>query len=506
MRTGTRKRAAGFLYSEYRFSYQQSKDVKTMDRRSNTGRTGRTSRALAAAMLVTVSLVGLLSVRAAMAQSPVALDPVDVAELAMPAVVNINTDKEVERRSHPFMDDPFFRRFFDMPDRERQNRIERSLGSGVVVSADGYIVTNNHVVENATSIRVTFNDRETFDAEVVGTDPQTDVALLKIDIDRPLRHLTFGDSDLLRVGERVMAVGNPFGVGQTVTLGIVSAKGRTIGLMDYEDHIQTDASINPGNSGGALVNMRGEVVGINSAILSRSGGSQGIGFAIPANMVQRIIGELKDDGAVTRSWLGVNIQPVSQTHADLYGLSRPTGVLVASVTKGAPADKAGLKDEDIILAVDGREVDTVAQLRNTISLMPVGQEVELRIWRERKAITRKVKLEALPDQEPVAARRGGPTADDGLDGVAVRELTDQFRARANIPEDVTGLLVVEVDQRSNASREGLQRGDVILEINRREVKTLRDYRDALSRDSERPVLLRVYKPQTQARILIAIPR
>jgi len=468
-------------------------------------------RLTAAALLIAAGLVGGLVLSAdvsteAQAQAFVALDPVDVAEMVMPAVVNLNTDKVVERRAHPFMDDPFFRRFFDMPDQEQQNRIERSLGSGVVISADGYIVTNNHVVENAESIRVTFSDRETVEAEVVGTDPQTDIALLKIKPSRPLAYLAFGDSDLLRVGERVMAVGNPFGVGQTVTMGIVSAKGRTIGLMDYEDHIQTDASINPGNSGGALVNMRGEVVGINSAILSRSGGSQGIGFAIPANMTQRIITELQDEGAVTRSWLGVSVQPVTQTHADLYGLPRPQGVLVASVTKDAPADKGGLKDEDIILTVDGRTVDTVAQLRNTVSLLPVGHEAELSIWRGGKAVTRKVKLDALPDQAQVATRRSGPTADDGIEGVTVRELTSQLRGRANIPDDVEGLLVVEVDQRSAASREGLQRGDVILEINRREVSSLGDYREALQRDTDKPMLLRVYKPQTQARILLAIPR
>ncbi|MBD3220016.1 trypsin-like serine protease, partial [bacterium] len=270
------------------------------------------------------------------------LDPADVAELTMPAVVNINTDKVVERRVHPFMDDPIFRRFFDQQMPEGRERMERSLGSGVVISSDGYIVTNNHVVEDADNIRVAFNDRETYEAEVIGTDPQTDLALIKIDTDRDLPYLTFGDSDDLRVGEQVMAVGNPFGVGQTVTMGIVSAKGRSIGLMDYEDHIQTDAAINPGNSGGAMVNMRGEVVGINSAILSRSGGSQGIGFAIPANMTQRILDSLRDEGMVQRAWLGVQVQPVNQGIADYYGLDKPTGVLVARVNEDTPAEEAGL--------------------------------------------------------------------------------------------------------------------------------------------------------------------
>ena len=439
------------------------------------------------------------------------LDPADVAEKIMPAVVNINTDKLVERRVHPFFDDPFFRRFFDIPDggNTQRQRVERSLGSGVVIGADGYIVTNNHVVENAESIRVTFNDRETFDAEIVGTDPQTDIALLKVKANRALAHIVFGDSDALRVGERVMAVGNPFGLGQTVTMGIVSAKGRVVGLIDYEDHIQTDASINPGNSGGALANMRGEVVGINSAILSRSGGSHGIGFAVPANMVQRIIAELKDKGAVTRAWLGVTVQEVTQSHAERAGLPRLQGVLVNGVTADAPAEKAGVKELDIILAVNGKAVDTTQQLRNTISLLPVGREVELSLWRDGKTMTRKVKLEALPAQDQIAARRGGgPTADDGLEGVTVRELTSQHRSRAGVPDDVKGLLVAEVDQRSRAAREGLQSGDVILEINRREVSSLSEYRDAVQREPDRPVLLRVYRPLTQggARIFITIPR
>lgn len=479
------------------------------------------NRLLAAGALVAAGLVlglvltagdpaerGVVAVRAAVAQPQIALDTADVADLVMPAVVNINTDKLVERRTHPFLDDPFFRRFFDMPDGGdgQRQRLERSLGSGVVISADGYIVTNNHVVENSEAIRVTFNDRETFDAEVVGTDPQTDLALLKINVSRKLTHLSFGDSDALRVGERVMAVGNPFGLGQTVTMGIVSAKGRTTGLMNYEDHIQTDASINPGNSGGALVNLRGEIVGINSAIMSRSGGSHGIGFAIPANMARRVIDELQDKGVVTRSWLGINVQPVTQAQADLAGLERLQGVLVASVTEGAPAEKAGLQELDVILSVDGKAVDTVDQLRNTVSLLPVGHETKLEVWRGGKTINVKVKLDTLPDQDQLASRRSVPTAEDGLDGVTVRELTERVRSQARIPDDVKGLLVVEVDQRSRAAREGLARGDVIMEVNRSEVTSLRDYSDAVKRDTDKPVLLRVYRPQTQARIYVAIPR
>jgi serine protease Do len=478
---------------------------------------GNLSRLLAASLLVTVGFIGGLALTAggdqtAMLAVPVAtaaahndLDPADVAELTMPAVVNINTNKVVERQQHPFQNDPFFRRFFDIP--EHQERLERSLGSGVVISEDGYIVTNNHVVENAESIRVSFNDNETYEAEIIGTDPMTDVALIKIEPDRKLPFLDFGDSDQLRVGERVMAVGNPFGVGQTVTMGIVSAKGRAIGLMQYEDHIQTDASINPGNSGGALVNMRGEVMGINSAILSRSGGSQGIGFAIPANMVQRILTSLREDGSVTRAWLGVQVQEVNQAIADYYQLDKPMGVMVARVTEDAPAEEAGLEEGDIIMSVDGKRVDSVSQLRNTVSLLPVGHKAKLELQREGKQIEKTVKLGELPAQEQLASNRGsGPEDNDGIEGVTVRALNDQLRAHASVPDDIDGLLVTDVDNRSAAAREGLADGDVILEVNRRDVTSLDDYREAVSESEDRPVLLRVYRPRVEGRLFLAIPR
>jgi serine protease Do len=475
-------------------------------------------RLLAATALVAAGFAGGLvltasdeqaaefGVRTALAAPQGDLDPADVAAMTMPAVVNINTDKVVEMQSHPFMDDPFFRRFFDrqMPDRERR---ERSLGSGVVISADGYIVTNNHIVEDAESIRVTFNDRESYDAEVIGTDPQTDVALIKIDPERDLPHLDFGDNEALRVGERVLAVGNPFGVGQTVTMGIVSAMGRSIGLMDYEDHIQTDASINPGNSGGALVNMRGEVVGINSAILSRSGGSQGIGFAIPASMVQRIIESLREDGQVERAWLGVSIQPVNQSIADYYGLDKPTGVLVARVNEDTPADEAGLEDGDIILSVDGRRVDTTAQLRNTVSLTPVGATVELRLLRDDEEISKKVTLGEMPTPENLAQGRStGGESVNGLEGVKVRELNEQLRRRFDIDDSVVGLMITDIDPSSKAAREGLREGDVILEIDRKEISSLGDYRDAMKDVGEHGAMLRVLRPQTDQALLFVIPK
>jgi Do/DeqQ family serine protease len=435
----------------------------------------------------------------------------DVAPKTMPAVVNISTDKMVDDSAiHPFMDDPMFRRFFNMPDDDVHNnreRVERSLGSGIVISADGYILTNNHVVENASKIHVTFAGEKEYLAEVIGTDPPTDVALIKIDADN-LPTVKIADSAKLRIGDQVMAIGNPFGVGQTVTLGIVSALGRNIGLMDYSDLIQTDASINPGNSGGALVNMQGELVGMNAAILSRSGGSQGIGFAIPTNMAMKIVDALKTDGSVQRAYLGVLPQEVDQSMADYYGMDRPRGVLIAQVNEGTPAEKAGLKDGDIILSVDGAEIKNPSMLRNVISLSEVGQEVELQLIREGKEKTVKVALEKLPEPDQIAQAgpRSDTAEDETIDGVVVRELTGRVRAAAQLPDDVVGLYVQSVAPASNAASEGLAEGDIIQEVGREPVTSLGDFKRELGKNTDRPVFLRVFKPQVGRSVFIAIPR
>jgi serine protease Do len=450
-----------------------------------------------------------------MAQGPVAgqlRSYADVAEMTMPAVVNISTDKLVDNNfQHPFLNDPMFRRFFNMPDDDthnQQERLERSVGSGIVISPDGYILTNNHVVENASKVRVTFLGEKEYDAEIIGTDPPTDVALIKIDEDN-LPTVAIGDSDKLRVGDQVMAIGNPFGVGQTVTMGIVSALGRNIGLMDYSDLIQTDASINPGNSGGALVNMQGELVGMNAAILSRSGGSQGIGFAIPTSMAMRIVESLRETGTVQRAYLGVLPQSVDQTMADYYGMDRPRGVLVTQVNEDTPAEKAGLQDGDIILSVDGKEIKNPSMLRNVISLSEVGQEVDLAIVRDGKEKNVSVKLDKFPDPEQLAAagQPDDPDEDETLDGVIVREMTGRIRAMMeNLPEDIEGLVVTGVEQTSNAAREGLEEGDVILEVGREPVTTLKEFQKALGKNTDRPVFLRVFKPRPGQSIYIAVPR
>ena len=378
----------------------------------------------------------------------------DIAEKTMPAVVNISTDKVVDMsQAHPFMDDPMFRRFFNMPDDDTHNqeRVERSLGSGVVISSDGYILTNNHVVENATKIIVKFNSEKEYTAEVVGADPPTDVALIKIDAEN-LPSIEVADSDALRIGDQVMAIGNPFGVGQTVTLGIVSALGRNIGLMDYSDLIQTDASINPGNSGGALVNMNGQLVGMNAAILSRSGGSQGVGFAIPTNMAMRIVESLRTDGSVQRAYLGVLPQAVDQTMADYYGMDLPRGVLIAQVNPDTPAEEAGLENGDIILSVDGDEIKNPSMLRNVISLSEVGQTVDLAIVRDGKEKHVPVKLGVLPDQVAAFGIRSSS-------GSALRKLfsshppiEDRIAALEAVQEEITERIQIILVRARNLRR------------------------------------------------------
>ena len=435
----------------------------------------------------------------------------DVAARAMPAVCNIQTDKTVEGFQHPFMDDPMFRRFFNMPDDPSggggQEQVEKSAGSGIVISSDGYILTNNHVVENATKIHVAFEGDREYEAKVIGTDPPTDVALLKIEASG-LPSIEVGDSSDLRIGDQVMAIGNPFAVGQTITMGIVSALGRNIGLTDYADFIQTDASINPGNSGGALVNMRGQLVGMNSAILSRSGGNMGIGFAIPANMAMKVIKSLKSDGEVKRAYLGVLPQQVDQSLADYYGMNKPRGVLVAQVNDDTPAAKAGLKEGDVILSIDGKDVNSPNALRNLVSLSDVGHPARVTLLREGKERDLTVTLGRLPDQEVAGTNpaRQEKDVESTLAGVSVRPLTDRMRAAAGLSPDLDGLLVAAVKATSNAAAEGLAEGDIILEVNRQPVTTVEEFKAALARTPDRPVFMRVYKPQAKQSVFLAVPR
>ena len=393
-------------------------------------------------------------------------------ERATPAVVNIATRGRVQIRENPLFNDPFFRRFFDLPQRPRE-RITQSLGSGVVVDAGkGYILTNNHVIEKADEIEVTLRDGRKLKAELVGSDPATDIAVIKVDKDR-LTALSFADSDRLRVGDFVVAIGNPFGLGQTVTSGIVSALGRTgLGIEGYEDFIQTDASINPGNSGGALVNLRGELVGINTAIFSQSGGNIGIGFAIPINMAREVMRQLIKHGRVERGVLGVQVQDLTPELAQAFAIPERRGVVISAVVPGSAADKAGLKTGDIIIAVDGRAVEDSADVRNRIGLVRVGSRVELKILRDgRERIIR-----ATIGEEQRAEMKG-EELHPYLEGALLGDIGEN----SPLYERVKGVVVVDVAPGSRAWQAGLRKGDVIMSANRRPVDNLKQLRKAIKR-------------------------
>jgi serine protease Do len=402
-----------------------------------------------------------------------------VVQKVMPSVVNVFSSKKVrnDRVLEPFFfDDPFLRRFFGddfngrpVP-RERQ---ERSLGSGVIVSPDGYILTNNHVVDDATDVKVSLRDKREFTARVVGKDSKTDLAVLKID-QSGLPVVGLADSTKVQVGDIVLAIGNPFGVGQTVTMGVVSATGRGgLGIEEYEDFIQTDAAINPGNSGGALINAQGELIGINTAILSRSGGNQGIGFAVPVNLAKNIMDQIIQGGKVTRAFLGVMIQPVTPDIAKAFKLGKSEGALISDVSPGSPAERAGLKAGDVILKVDGEAVADSRSLQLLIGQMKPGRTVRLSVNRDGADRDYTVTLGEQPaDKTDSGSSRDGSAADRVLDGVSVETLTPELAREFDIARNLKGVLVQRVDPGSGAAEAGLERGDVILEVNRRPVTTV----------------------------------
>jgi serine protease DegQ len=326
----------------------------------------------------------------------------DAAQKSLSSVVNIFTSKQVRAPANPLMNDPFFRRFFGMPQESRTQRVS-NLGSGVVVSEDGYILTNHHVVESAEEIQVALPDGRNLEAQVVGSDPETDIAVLRVKQDG-LRPITFAKPDTLRVGDMVLAVGNPFGVGQTVTMGIVSALGRShLGINTFENYIQTDAAINPGNSGGALVDAAGNLVGLNSAIFSRSGGNLGIGFAIPVSLLRQVMDEIVRQGSVVRGWVGIEVQDLTPEIAESFGLKAAQGALIAGVLRGGPADRSGIRPGDILLAVDDRAVKDSSSLLQLIAALKPGNDARLRLLRERAELRLNVRVE----RRPLPARNGG---------------------------------------------------------------------------------------------------
>jgi serine protease Do len=367
----------------------------------------------------------------------------------------------------------FFERFFGGENPQREFR-RRSLGSGFIINREGYIVTNNHVVENASDIKVSLSDKEEYDAKVIGRDPRTDVALIKIEAKKELPAVALGDSNQLRVGEWVMAIGNPFGLGHTVTTGIVSAKGRIIGAGPYDDFIQTDASINPGNSGGPLFNMNGEVVGINTAIIASG---QGIGFAIPVNVAKDLLIPLRERGRVVRGWLGVQVQAITPELAKSFGLERERGALVADVMPDTPAEKAGIERGDIVVEFNGRKIEEMNDLPRMVASTPPNAEVPVKILRKGQEKVVHVKVAELREERLAAS--GGGTLEESL-GMTVQELTPEIARSLRITE-AKGLVVTNVDEGTPADEAGIRRGDVIVEVNQKKVENLRDYRAALGR-------------------------
>lgn len=425
---------------------------------------------------------------------------VDIAKAVKPAVVNIYATKNTGRSEGPHatpFEDPFFRRFFGDEllrkfEQQPKDRKERGLGSGVIVESNGLIITNNHVVGKADEIRVTLSDKREFKAKLIGTDPKTDIAVVRIDA-TGLPTVPWADSDRLEVGEFVLAVGNPFGLTQTVTLGIVSALGRAAGIAEYEDFIQTDAAINPGNSGGPLVNVRGELVGINTAIFSQSGGNMGIGFAVPSNMAQSIMGQLVQTGKVVRGWLGVSIQDLTPELASQFGISDTKGVLVSDVMDDSPAKKAGFERADVIVEYDGKPMDSPAHLRNAVAQTSVGKKVAVKIIRDKKPKT----IDLTIAEQPKTMSQSGDedsgesaTPTGVLSGLDVRDLTEEFASRYGLKSSERGVVVVRVKPGTLAEEVGVREGDLIMEVNREAVTSVRAYEKVAGKlPKDHPVLL-----------------
>ena len=424
----------------------------------------------------------------------------DVVARVAPAVVTVRSERRARApQQHPFMDDPFFREFFGdrIPQQQQQPRVERGLGSGVIVTPDGYILTNHHVVDGAENIKVDLSDRRTLDAKVVGSDPPSDLAVLKINATN-LPVLTLGDSDRARVGDVVLAIGNPLGLDQTVTAGIVSAKGRATGLGDgnFEDFIQTDAPINQGNSGGALINTNGELVGINSQILRPSGGSIGIGFAIPSNMARGVMEQLIKSGKVRRGQLGVIVQTVTSDIAQSLDMKDVRGVIVGSVQPGSAGERAGLKQGDVIVALNGQPVNDSNALRNRVASTPPDSDVTLTVVRD----GREQQVKATLGEFKAPTERADDSTGDGNSGggastsklgITVEPLTPDITRQLNLPAGKQGVVVSELDPAGPAADAGLQRGDVIEQVNRQPVRSAADVTSALARSGARPVLLLV---------------
>ena len=433
----------------------------------------------------------------------------DLAEKLMPSVVNISTTQTVVTKTNPFPNfqfppgSPFEDMFkeFGTP----QERKASALGSGFIIDKDGTVVTNNHVIKDADDILVRVNGDKEYKAKIIGTDPLSDIAVLKIDSDDKFKPVKFGNSDLARIGDWVIAIGNPFGLGGTVTSGIISARNRSIGLSRYEDYIQTDASINQGNSGGPLFNMDGDVIGINTAILGQSG-SIGIGFAIPSNSAQKVINQLIEFGETKRGWLGVRIQTVTKDIADVEKLDEPRGALVASVAENSPSDKGGIKAGDIILEFDGKKINEMSELPKIVAETEVGKKVKLKVWRNKREITKEIILGRLETSEDFKSQ-GLVTEkpkEDRIDGlkIKVRLLTKDDIKERNLPKNTTGLVITEIEKDSPINY--LQVNNIIVEAQKKKINTIGDLDNIVKlalKGADKSLLIAIYNNNNQRRYI-----
>ena len=463
-------------------------------------------------------LAALLLWAAAQAQARSAPDSfADLADRLLPAVVNISSTQTVDEGVPDEELDEFFKDFFDRQRREGQPRRATSLGSGFIIDASGYIVTNNHVVAEADEITVRLHDEREFKATLIGRDDKTDLALLKVESPVPLPAVGWGDSDETRIGDWVLAIGNPFGLGGSVTAGIVSARQRDINAGPYDDFIQTDASINRGNSGGPMFNMDGEVIGINTAIFSPSGGSVGIGFAIPSQLAQHVVDQLREFGHARRGWLGVRIQTVTDDLVEGLRLKDTKGALVANVTPGGPAAEAGIQQGDVVIEFDGKAITEMRKLPRVVAETPVETEVDIVVWREGREMTLKVRVGELDETETAAAttttpeEEGAPTVEGPIDalGLSVAELTPELRERFQLGDEPTGVVVTEVGAEGAAAEKGLQAGDVIVEVDQQTVATPADVAgrvDEAKANGYRVVTLLIYRQGDYQWVAIRIDR
>ena len=482
----------------------------------------RRGKCMFAAMATTVAIAmfEVLGNRASASEAPASY--ADLAERLMPAVVNISTTQTTSNTmsemtpqfppGSPFED--LFRDFFERRRKGGEGRKSRrvtSLGSGFIISQTGYVVTNNHVIEEADEITVVLHDDRRFPAEVVGRDPKTDLALLKVKAGRPLPAVPFGDSDSVRVGDRVLAIGNPFGLGNTVTAGIISARSRDIRAGPYDDFLQTDAPINRGNSGGPLFNLDGEVIGVNTAIFSPSGGSVGIGFSVPSALAEPVIDQLRSFGRTRRGWLGVRIQTVTEEIAESLGLSDADGALVADVVPNSPAAKAGIEIGDVIMSFDGKDIDSMRELPRTVAATEIGKTVPVQVLRKGRRLKLNVAVGELEEDEPAVASVETTEPMDSNEaeslGMRLSSITPDLRQRYGIDDGITGVLVTDLDPASAAASQGIRPGDVILEVGLEEVADPADVIDkvaAASRAQRKTVLLLVDREGDQRFVAVEI--